>query len=41
MVGTTLVVAGEVDDSPGLGGIGLLMNLVAVYISYKWFKNRS
>jgi hypothetical protein len=34
-IGGVLVVLGELDDSPGLGGIGLIMIGITVYINTK------
>ena len=35
VVGTLAVVFGEVDDSPGLGGIGLILIALAMYLNVK------
>ena len=35
VVGTLAVVFGEVDDSPGLGGIGLILIAFAMYLNVK------
>ena len=35
IVGTLAVVFGEVDDSPGLGGIGLILIASAMYLNIK------
>ncbi len=35
VVGTLAVVFGEVDDSPGLGGIGLILIASAMYLNVK------
>lgn len=35
VVGTLAVVFGEVDDSPGLGGIGLILIASAMYLNIK------
>lgn len=37
-IGGVLMVLGELDDSPGLGGIGLLMIGVSVYLNFKLIK---
>lgn len=36
VVGTLAVIGGEVDDSPGLGGIGLIIICIASYINIKY-----
>lgn len=38
VVGTLAVVFGEVDDSPGLGGIGLILIASAMYLNVKLVK---
>lgn len=38
IIGVLSVVIGELDDSPGLGGIGLVLISAAVYLNYKLFK---
>lgn len=38
IVGTLVVIGGEVDDSPGLGGIGLILIGIAIYLNYKLIK---
>lgn len=35
IVGTLAMVSGEVDDSPGLGGIGLIIIGISFYLNYK------
>lgn len=35
VIGTLAVVGGELDDSPGLGGIGLIVIGIASYINIK------
>lgn len=35
MVGTLAVVFGEMDDSPGLGGIGLILIASSMYLNSK------
>ena len=37
-VGGMLMVLGEIDDSPGLGGIGLILIGVSMYLNYKLLK---
>ena len=39
IVGTLAVVFGEVDDSPGLGGIGLILIGGASYLNLKLIKH--
>ena len=34
--GALLLYLGELDDSPGLGGIGLILIVVAVIASVRW-----
>lgn len=38
IVGVLAVFGGEVDDSPGLGGIGLILIGIATYLNYKFIK---
>lgn len=38
IIGTLAVVGGEVDDSPGLGGIGIILICLATYLNYKFSK---
>lgn len=38
ILGTLMVVGGEIDDSPGLGGIGLIFIGISLYLNYKWIK---
>jgi hypothetical protein len=40
IVGTLAVVFGEVDDSPGLGGIGLILIGGASYLNLKLIKEK-
>jgi hypothetical protein len=35
VIGTLAVVGGELDDSPGLGGIGIILISFATYLNYK------
>lgn len=35
VLGTLAVIGGEVDDSPGLGGIGIILITISSYLSYK------
>ena len=35
IIGMLAVIGGELDDSPGLGGIGLILIIVASYINVK------
>jgi hypothetical protein len=35
IVGTLAVVFGEIDDSPGLGGIGLILIIASMYLNAK------
>ena len=37
IIGVLAVVGGELDDSPGLGGIGLILVGFATYLNYKLF----
>lgn len=37
--GGMLLVLGEIDDSPGLGGIGMIIGLVSAFFHYKNYKN--
>ena len=39
IVGTLTVVFGEVDDSPGLGGIGLILIAGSMYLNSKLLYN--
>jgi hypothetical protein len=39
-LGGAFVVYGEIDDSPGLGGIGLLMIGMSFYLNLKNNKNK-
>lgn len=34
-LGGVCVVLGELDDSPGLGGIGLILILISIYVNIK------
>ena len=36
MFGILAVIGGELDDSPGLGGIGILLIIGATYMNYKF-----
>lgn len=36
IVGTLAVVVGELDDSPGLGGIGIILIVFATYLNFKF-----
>lgn len=39
IVGTLLLIGGEIDDSPGLGGIGLIVIGISSYLNVKnYFK---
>lgn len=38
ILGTLALVGGEIDDSPGLGGIGLLIILLAAFVNIKYKK---
>lgn len=38
MFGILTVIGGELDDSPGLGGIGIISIIVASYFNYKFIK---
>jgi hypothetical protein len=38
IVGTLAVIGGEVDDSPGLGGIGLILIGISTYLNLKSIK---
>lgn len=38
MVGGVLLVLGELDDSPGLGGIGLILTTISIYFNFKLYK---
>jgi hypothetical protein len=38
-IGTLTLIGGELDDSPGLGGIGLILICVASYINVKKYLN--
>lgn len=40
LVGTLAVVFGELDDSPGLGGIGLILIASAMYLNVKLVKEK-
>jgi hypothetical protein len=37
--GGMLVILGEIDDSPGLGGIGIILGLISTFFLYKNYKN--
>ena len=39
-LGIFALIGGELDDSPGLGGIGLILIVFATYISIKNVKNK-
>ena len=39
-VGGMAIVFGEIDDAPGLGGIGLILIGVSMYLNYKVIKNK-
>lgn len=39
-VGGMAIVIGEVDDSPGLGGIGILTILLGMWLNYKLVKDK-
>ena len=34
-VGGMAIVFGEIDDAPGLGGIGIILIVVSMYLNYK------
>ncbi|WP_156869735.1 hypothetical protein [Sporichthya polymorpha] len=38
VLGAFLVVAGEADDSPGLGGIGLILAAAAAFFGYRRYR---
>lgn len=38
-IGGIAVVAGELDDSPGLSGLGLINIGIAIYLNFKFIKN--
>ena len=38
IVGVSAVFGGEIDDSPGLGGIGIILICIATYLNYKFSK---
>jgi hypothetical protein len=38
MIGGVLLVLGELDDSPGLGGIGLILTCISIYFNFKLYK---
>lgn len=40
VIGTLAVVGGEMDDSPGLGGIGIIIITIAFYLNIKFSKNK-
>ncbi len=40
VVGGMAMVLGEIDDAPGLGGIGLILIGVSMYLNYKIIKNK-
>jgi hypothetical protein len=40
VVGGMALVLGEIDDSPGLGGIGLILIAISMYLNYKVIKNK-
>jgi hypothetical protein len=37
-VGGITLVLGEIDDAPGLGGIGLILIVASMYLNYKLLK---
>lgn len=39
IIGMLAVIGGELDDSPGLGGIGLILISVATYVNLKKYLN--
>jgi len=39
-VGGMALVIGEIDDAPGLGGIGLILIGISMYFNYKVIKNK-
>ncbi len=39
VIGGMALVLGEIDDSPGLGGIGLILIGMSMYLNYKVIKN--
>lgn len=40
VVGGVALVLGEIDDAPGLGGIGLILIAISMYLNYKVIKNK-
>lgn len=40
IIGVLAVVGGELDDSPGLGGIGLILIGVSIYLNSKYIKHK-
>ncbi len=38
-IGGVCIPLGEIDDSPGLGGIGLILIGVSIYLNYKNIKS--
>lgn len=37
-IGGLALIGGELDDSPGLGGIGLILISTSIFINYKFIK---
>lgn len=35
MIGTFCIIFGEIDDAPGLGGIGLILIAASIYLNSK------
>lgn len=38
LIGGLALIGGELDDSPGLGGIGLILICISIYINLKFIK---
>ena len=39
-IGVLAVIGGELDDSPGLGGIGLILISISVYLNFKFIHHK-